>query len=274
MKIFLFFFFTFFFFFLLVVSVIHQEINPEIQLEEIPEEKICEDQVWMENEPLTRKFISRTWLEPVSYDQYCAQYFLDEKEKILASENRENIKPNNRSTYKQYWKTVYSRLYEHDKFKIKPVADSLQHVAIKLELNQEKLLHLLFSFVQDIPYEFMLPDECAENENAPCNSFVQFGLYAPVEFLYSLSGDCDTRTVLLYTLLKNFGYKPLIVNSLEYKHSMIAIGFPFSGDFINHKGRKYYFWETTAEGWLPGMLPPDMDHIPYWQVILDAEDEN
>jgi hypothetical protein len=70
-------------------------------------------------------------------------------------------------------------------------------------------------------------------------------------------------------LLKNFGYSPIIINSNEYLHSMLALDLPASGDYLIHKGKRYAFWETTNVGWLPGMLPPDMNNTSYWNVILD-----
>jgi hypothetical protein len=59
--------------------------------------------------------------------------------------------------------------------------------------------------------------------------------------------------------------------SNEYRHAMIAIDLPASGDHIIHKGKKFYFWETTNTGWLPGMLPPDTNNIAYWKITLDHE---
>ena len=54
---------------------------------------------------------------------------------------------------------------------------------------------------------------------------------------------------------------------------MLAIDIPTEGDFFEHKGRKFYFWETTATGWMPGMLPPEMSNKDYWTIILDHEYE-
>jgi hypothetical protein len=52
---------------------------------------------------------------------------------------------------------------------------------------------------------------------------------------------------------------------------MLAVDVPTEGDYFEHNGRKFYFWETTAMGWLPGMLPPDMNNTDYWTIILDYE---
>ncbi len=130
---------------------------------------------------------------------------------------------------------------------------------------------MVVAFVQDIPYEYVIQEECTGSETAPCNGNVMLGLYSPVEFLGKMHGDCDTRTVVLYTLLRNFGYEPLIINSNEYLHSMLALDVASSGDDFEYKGKKYAYWETTNVGWLAGMLPPDMNNKDYWSVALDYE---
>ena len=37
-----------------------------------------------------------------------------------------------------------------------------------------------------------------------CDSYVAFGYYAPVEFIGNFTGDCDTRSTLVYTILKHW----------------------------------------------------------------------
>jgi len=173
---------------------------------------------------------------------------------------------------KVFWKDLYFDLYDHDLGELKPVQDSIQTLAKRENIEPGALLYSIVSMVQDIPYNYILSsDSCFAHADHPCVPLQRYGILSPVEFLYSLAGDCDTRTVLLFTLLKKLGYDPIIVNSPQYRHSMLAVNVPTEGDYFLHKGRKFYFWETTATGWLPGMLPPDMNNTDYWTVILDYE---
>jgi hypothetical protein len=78
-------------------------------------------------------------------------------------------------------------------------------------------------------------------------------LYAPIEFLIQETGDCDTRTLLAYSILEKFNYDIAIVNSNKMGHSMFGIYVPFvpgNGHFgltaVSRK--KYYLWELTATG--------------------------
>lgn len=173
---------------------------------------------------------------------------------------------------KVFWKDLYFDLYEHDQPGLTSLQDSLVTLAGRENITSNDLLYSVVSFVQDIPYNYIISnDSCIKHDDHPCVPLQRYGILSPVEFLYSLAGDCDTRTVLLFTLLKKLGYDPIIVNSAQYRHSMLAVNVPTEGDYFLHKGTKFYFWETTATGWLPGMLPPDMNNTDYWTIILDYE---
>jgi hypothetical protein len=183
---------------------------------------------------------------------------------------RNAVEPEEDGTEKTFWKNFYFGLYDHDKVALNAIQDSI--CSSDENLEQQGLMYKAVSMIQDIPYHYILPnDSCDSHTDFPCVPLQRYGVLSPVEFLYTLSGDCDTRTVLLFTLLKKLGFDPIIVNSAQYRHSMLAVDVPAEGDYFIHKGRKFYFWETTATGWLPGMLPPDMNNIDYWTIILDYE---
>ena len=173
---------------------------------------------------------------------------------------------------KVFWKDLYFDLYDHDQTQLNSLQDSIRSLAAREKIHDQSLIYSVVSMVQDIPYNYIISsDSCSQHSDHPCVPLQRYGILSPVEFLYSLAGDCDTRTVLLFTLLKKLGYDPIIVNSAQYRHSMLAVDTPTEGDYFLHKGRKFYFWETTNTGWLPGMLPPDMNNPDYWTIILDYE---
>ena len=216
-----------------------------------------------------QKIHHRTW-KKYEYDStFCLSYVLSSKAVAPSTEFRNGLSTYER-TYEGYWRNVYYALYTEDQQAISFLQDSLQNIAARNNLSRNELARLIVSFVQDIPYSYVVQESC-EVRDRPCRGNEKFGILSPVEFLYSLSGDCDTRSVLLYSVLKHFGFSPLIVISNEYRHAMIAIDIPAAGDHILHKGRKFYFWETTSTGWLPGVLPPDTNNVDYWKITLDHE---
>ena len=216
----------------------------------------------------------RSWDEYYASTTFCSKYTADLDDAQASADARNEFTVGSWFDDNDYWRQVYLQLYLNDRDRLQSLQDSLKRVGDVRGLDREEFARMVVSLVQDIPYQYVLPDPCTGNEASPCNGEVVFGLYSPAEFVYSMRGDCDTRTVLLFTLLKNFGYDPLIINSGEYLHSMLALDIPSSGEDFEYKGKKYAYWETTNTGWLPGMLPPDMNNEDYWSVILDYEFQN
>jgi len=211
----------------------------------------------------------RSW-NKYTYDSvFCLGYSLTSNAVEPSYEFRNNLYTLERN-YEKYWRDIYYELYQTDREKISFLKDSLEQIARTNSLEKNELAKLIVSFVQDIPYSYVTPGPC-EQLDRPCRGNEKFGILSPVEFLYSLTGDCDTRAVLIYTLLKHFDLNSLIVISNEYRHAMIAMDIPATGDYLIYKGKKFYFWETTNVGWLPGMLPPDVNNPAYWKITLDHE---
>lgn len=214
----------------------------------------------------------RSWQAYSYQDAYCMDYKLGEHKYNISRSERQKINEVHELKYSSFWGNIYRYLYESNRDLITHVQDSLIRVGLEKELDHTQFATMLVSFVQDIPYKYIDSQNCANiSFNGPCVPNIPYGILSPIEFLYTLSGDCDTRTVLLYTLLKNFGYQPLILISKEYRHSMLALNIPAAGEYIEHKGRKFYFWETTSVGWEAGMIAPDMKNLNYWNIALDYE---
>jgi hypothetical protein len=171
----------------------------------------------------------------------------------------------------QYWGYIYQELARQNSDVVSYLADSLIQLASDRSLGRFETAELIVTFVQDIPYVLITNEECEEDYEGPCRAHETFGILSPYEFLYSLQGDCDTRSVLLYALLKHAGFRPIIVVSEQYAHAMIALDVPATGDYIEYEREKFYFWETTSHGWKPGMLPPDSNNVQYWKIALAYE---
>jgi hypothetical protein len=211
----------------------------------------------------------RSWLDYYNSEYYTVKYAVSGAWEDEAFQDRDAFTVEYWQTDDDFWQQVYYELYNKNKSRLTFIQDSLSVIRDSLQLDHDAFARVVVSFVQDIPYNYILPDSCAGHDDHPCLGNVKYGILSPVEFLNSLQGDCDTRTVLLFTLLRNFGYEPVIINSNEYLHSMLALDIPTSGEYLEYKGKHYAFWETTNVGWLPGMLPPDMSNTSYWNVILD-----
>jgi hypothetical protein len=215
--------------------------------------------------------VSRTWTtynESVQSIKYC----LSVTSAVNAEEFRNNklIEPRV-YTANNYWNSVYFQIYNEQKNYLNSILTSLNSLRKDRTLNRNQFARVIVSLVQDIPYTLVLAEKECEDRidyEGPCVSDVKYGIYTPIEFLSNLKGDCDTRTLLLYTIFKQFEYNPIILTSKEYAHSMLALDIQASGDFILHNGIKHYFWETTAPGWDVGVLPPSTRNKNYWKKTL------
>ncbi|MDG1331411.1 MAG: hypothetical protein P8P74_03730 [Crocinitomicaceae bacterium] len=214
----------------------------------------------------------RSWTSQNSRNTYyCANYYTKNSDNSDGREYRGSYSDYYSKTQGELWGTLYQALYEHDKHLLDPIVDSLREIKRDKNMSRTKFAEVVVAFVQDIPYTYIKTEQdCEEREfkDYPCLPNQKWGILSPVEFLHTLYGDCDTRTVLLYTLLKKLGYSPKIANSNFYLHSMLLLDVPSSGEYLVHNYKRYYFWETTAPGWKSGQLPPDYGEIKHWEIVL------
>lgn len=176
---------------------------------------------------------------------------------------------------------VYTRLSSSTGDGLDSVYSMLNRIAIRDSLNRREFADLIVSFVQDIEYKMILESACDEGlyndeyiksylqQNGPCAGYAKYGLYSPIEFMATMDGDCDTRTLLLYTMLKNYNYDVIILGSYYYGHSILAVNLPGKGLYKEYHGKRYYVWETTYPNFQMGVIPPDIANMNYWEVFLN-----
>jgi hypothetical protein len=187
------------------------------------------------------------------------------------------------NTPRAYDEIIYS-LKENDKHNLGGVYQLFDSIRKKEQLSNIKFAELIVSFVQDIPYAIIVPDDCNPNlyddkfiqeyltsENAQCDGFEKFGINSPVEFMSNLYGDCDTRTLLLYTMLAHYGYDVALFSSEYYSHSIIGVNLPISGIAYKYENQRYVLWETTAPNIKAGVLPKEISNLNYWRISLKSK---
>jgi len=189
-----------------------------------------------------------------------------------------------RSSSGHFWGSLYDHLEQTDTPSLDLVIDTFREIHNQKQLNQMEFAEMVVTCIQDIPYSFIFQEAClpAHNyepsiqkilEDCPscCMGNVTYGIQNPVSFLQNLKGDCDTRTVIIYAILKHFNYDVAILNSEFYRHSIIGINLPVSGIHKLHYGKKYVVWETTAKYYEAGKLPANFKDITHWNVILTSK---
>jgi len=160
------------------------------------------------------------------------------------------------------------QIFRQERAQLNSLIYLLDSIQAFRQFDQLGFAELAVSLVQEIPYVLLMSESCPANSELLCIPDVPFGLYSPLEFMYTLAGDCDTRSLLLFTLLDHYGYAVAILASLPYEHAMLGIDLPISGDYLSDGNHRYYFWETTNKGWQPGDLSPLNNNLNLWEIIL------
>lgn len=232
------------------------------------------DEIAVEDPPEYNELVSRvfSWSD-YNNRKYSRNFKFKYGDYIKSKENKEQMNPFSS------WSEIYLNLNKFDSNKLNLIYSTLQKVRDDNNLNRNRFADVIVSLIQSIPYSYTMGNDCnAENLpdkikkairiGTPCMSNVKYGILTPIEFFYFKKGDCDSRTVLIYTILKHFGYDVVILNSDLYEHSMIGINLPLYGKYKLINGKKYYFWETTSKGLTAGILPPAFWNINEWSLFL------
>lgn len=194
--------------------------------------------------------------------------------------NYRNFQPslNTASDYNSLLLNLYHISQRDAYFK---VVEKLDSIKTARNFDATRFAEVIVTMVQSIPYYAIVEQSCNPLSyrdpmirdillNNPCEPYIRHGIKAPAEFLKDLKGDCDTRTLFLYGLLKANGFDVAIFGSQKYSHSLLGISLPIDGiDYKLIKNKKYYLWEVTAKEFKPGFLPPSINDLRYWEVNLN-----
>jgi hypothetical protein len=187
----------------------------------------------------------------------------------LAEENR-----------KKY--TNYDPLYENDRLLLVDLIKKMKNEIKQSNLNYMEAIEYVCSSIQFIPYTLILNSTGIEYppnsgrflkcpcqtsfgfyinncnskiENGCCNDVNPFGVYSPFEFAYKKTGDCDTRALLAFTILKEMGFDVAVMVSEKKGHSVLGVYLPNMAGYSvgkNLNNKKYVLWELTNPDWRLG----------------------
>jgi curved DNA-binding protein CbpA len=201
----------------------------------------------------------------------------------LRSANQQHLQMD-RSFYQDI-NEIYTTMLDHDSSQMGYLYHTFDSIKATNNLNEVAFSQMLVSAIQSLPYFLVLDKSCDDNYNDDftrnflancktdcCIGYELFGVRTPVEFLSDLKGDCDTRSLLLYQVLKHYNYNVALLTSNYYKHAMIAVSFteavPQPGLGITIGDKKYYMWETTAPDLNYGTVSSNFNNLTYWNISL------
>lgn len=223
------------------------------------------------------------WQNPIAEGRNEVTYYTGDnpyRASLNAHKSVLNISQN--TTARNYWGQVYAKLLVEDNAKVDSLASVLQKVSKERDYSSLESAEYLVSLIQEIPYVLVHDHSCQQvvNESGgfvrdyhvkrkPCLPNVIAGVQSPYEFMHTLEGDCDTRSLLGHAVLRKLGISSSVWISEQYGHSILGVGVPSTSrakKILN--GVPHYGVELTAKGFRVGMVAPDQMHMRNWDVAI------
>ena len=259
--------------------------KPPLAVNEPREQEVIEEfKEDTKNPELPKDTLYKKYRNWKDYDgnEYEGEYTLLASAIKKSSSNKNYLRLSN-SNERGYDEMLY-KLKENDKNGLNGIYKLFDSIGVANKMNQIQFANMVVSFVQDMPYVLILDNACnanlysdrfikqyLRNSESKCVGFQRFGINTPLEFLYSTEGDCDTRTLLLYTIFANYNYDVAVMSSEQYGHSILGINLPINGVAYKYQNQRYVLWETTAYNAKPGLLPNEISNLNYWRISLKSK---
>lgn len=153
--------------------------------------------------------------------------------------------------YKELERDPYSILSGYTSYVSDPLDDAylealaqvFVNTAKKNDYGEDTAVDLAISFVQSLDY---LPDDSSLAYDYP---------KYPLETLYDRGGDCEDTSILLVSLIREMGYGCCLVEFNDHMGVGVLGSDNISGRYFEKNGKKYFYVETTDEGWEIGEMP-------------------
>lgn len=242
------------------------------------------------------------WYNYYSEQFLVVNEYLPEQAIISSRQNRESIRNfseycENSADYIYNDFLLYSNLFKNDKKWLSEFAQLFTEFPVISEDPKTEIAYNVISFVQSMQYIRMRHHRLKEDSllclgyqeydynadsiywESDCNYCspavgpersqqgrkIKHEVFSPIEFLFYGKGDCDSRTVLAYTLLDLLGYDVIIMRIQYYYaerqdwHSMLGIAgvSPSAFNYYIYQNKRYYFVELTQKNWRIGELTPE-----------------
>jgi hypothetical protein len=143
--------------------------------------------------------------------------------------------------------SVYVTNPLHDYY-LEMLVQKLKEASIETGFNEWETVNFAVSFVQSLPY----------TSDIVTTGYDEYPRY-PIETLVDDGGDCEDTSILMAALLNQMGYGDILLKFPEHMSVGVLGGEGVYGTYYEHNGGKYYYLETTGEGWGIGQLPPEYD---------------
>jgi hypothetical protein len=221
------------------------------------------------------------------WDFFDKNYFLNFSTSAIkyfdSKANREKAQNYNKQDQIEFFTQTYRSMVNYDTNGLDSVITLLNLQAEKKKLNPIQKAEMVVTFIQEIPYYLVHDMSCADarktdpggflddyhRKGKPCMPNIFAGVQSPYEFLHNLKGDCDTRSVLGYSILTEMHIPASVWVSEAYGHSVLGVGLPVgTGSYKEIDGMKHYAVELTSKGYRLGMISASNRNMNNWTITL------
>lgn len=148
-------------------------------------------------------------------------------------------KPHNReSNYAQYALSDYDRPF------LEGIISKFEEASKDSKYSEYDTILNIISFVQSLPYT---SDEVT-------TGYDEYPRY-PIETLVDNGGDCEDTAILTAALLNSMGYGTVLIKLPHHLAVGVKCSDDYPGTYYEYHGSRYYYLETTGEGFEIGEIP-------------------
>lgn len=154
-------------------------------------------------------------------------------------------RPHNRqSNYAMYAMSDYDRTY------LLSLIDKLKEASARDGFSEYDSVKMVIAFVQSLPY----------TSDSVTTGYDEYPRY-PIETLVDNGGDCEDASILTAALLNEMNYGVVLISPPGHMAVGIKGSDNIQGTYWTYEGSKYFYVETTGDGWDIGEIPPEYAHV-------------
>jgi len=131
---------------------------------------------------------------------------------------------------------------------ISSLVEALGEGAQQQHWDEWETINFAVSFVQSLPYT-------SDMVTTPYDEYPRY----PIETVVNDGGDCEDTSILMAAILDSMGYGVVLISPPEHMAVGVLGGEGVYGSYYEHNGQKYFYLETTGEGWEIGEVPDEYE---------------
>ena len=135
--------------------------------------------------------------------------------------------------------------HPYDDEYIRTIVEKFNFIAIDKGYTEAEKVNLAIAFVQSLPYT-------SDEVTTPFDEYPRY----PLETLVDGGGDCEDSSILTASLLDALNYDVVLLWFTG--HVAVGVCIEAYGYYYTHDNKRYFYLETTGEGWEIGECPPDL----------------